>query len=119
MIEIGLTQAIVLYSLAIAIVVGGIWIYTEVSVRRPQRTLGKQFLWHCSFCGCSYLDESASKLSQCPQCNSYNALETHDSPNEGPGDRKGHASEEVGEQRRNASHRKRHHQRTRGPRRRR
>lgn len=119
MIEIGLTQAIVLYSLAIAIVVSGIWIYTEVSVRRPQRALGKQFLWHCSFCGCSYLDESARKLSQCPQCNSYNALETDESANVAASDRKDPTSEEIGERRRNASHRKRHHQRTRGPRRRR
>lgn len=119
MIELGLTQAIMLYSLVIAVVIGGIWIYTEVSVRRPQRTLGKQFLWHCSFCGCSYLDESARKLSQCPRCDSYNATESHESRKKPFGYRKNRALKETDEPRRNASHRKRHHQRSRGPRRRR
>ncbi len=75
MIEVELTTALALYSGIIGVVVLMIWLYTELSVRRPQRRLGKQFLWRCTFCGCTYLDESAQTLSQCPRCANYNLTE--------------------------------------------
>lgn len=118
MIEITLTQALAVYSVLLALLIIGIWLYTELSVRRPQRHLGQQFLWRCSFCGCTYLDETAQRISECPRCESFNSVEEaavagnvaavesslHDPPGD-PG--------------RNTSKRKRHHQRRRGPRRRR
>ncbi len=61
MIEISLTQALAVYSAVLGLTIGAIWLYTELSIRRPQRLLGEQFLWRCSFCGCTYLDEAAQK----------------------------------------------------------
>lgn len=72
MIELELTTAIVLYSSVLAVIVAAIWLYTELSVRRPQQFLGKQFLWRCTICGLSYLDEEAVSMSKCPRCGSFN-----------------------------------------------
>lgn len=118
MIEISLTQGLAVYTAVLGLTIGGIWLYTELSIRRPQRHLGEQFLWRCSFCGCTYLDAGARRISKCPRCESFNAVEeaTHrvnlpqiEAPNEAPEAAAG----------RNTSRRKRHHQRRRGPRRRR
>jgi len=75
MIELQLTTALALYSGIMALLILAIWFYTELSVRRPQRHLGKQFLWRCTFCSCTYLDESAQSLSKCPRCANYNSME--------------------------------------------
>jgi len=115
MIEITLSQALALYSAALGLTVSGIWLYTELSVRRPQRHLGDQFLWRCTFCACTYLDEAAQRISQCPRCESFNAVEEATSRSntshieETPQTTEGLAG-------RNTSRRKRHHQRRRGPR---
>jgi len=117
MIEIELKWALVLYSAVLGAIGLFIWSYTELAVHRPHQYLGKQFLWRCTYCGYSYLDESGGELSRCPRCDSYVAatdararlvpadpnVPEHDTE-PGPG--------------RNASRRKRHHQRRRGPRRR-
>ncbi len=68
MINITVTQALAFYSAILALLVVGMWVYTEVNVRRPQRGLGKQFLWRCTICGFSYLDDKAEDMSECPQC---------------------------------------------------
>jgi len=118
MIEISLTQALAIYSTVLGLTVTGIWLYTELTVRRPQRLLGQQFLWRCSFCGCTYLDEEAQHFSKCPRCNSFNAVDEAT-------DRGGwpvvetEAETPEGAAGRNSSRRKRRHQRRRGPRRRR
>lgn len=80
MIEISLTTALTLYTIIIALIVLGIYLYTELSVRKPQQHLGEQFLWKCTFCACTYLDESANPISQCPRCGSYNSLEDNQGP---------------------------------------
>lgn len=72
MIELELTTAILVYSGVLAAIVAAIWLYTELSVRRPQQHLGKQFLWRCTICGLSYLDEAATNMSKCPRCGSFN-----------------------------------------------
>ena len=118
MIEISLTQALAIYSAVLGLTVTGIWLYTELSVRRPQRLLGHQFLWRCSFCGCTYLDEDAQRLSKCPRCNSFNAVDEATGRNNWPVPESKLEMPDV-EARRNTSRRKRHHQRRRGPRRRR
>ena len=80
MIEISLTTALALYSIILALIVGIIFLYTELSVKRPQQHLGEQFLWRCTFCACTYLDESANPISQCPRCGSFNSLEDKSGP---------------------------------------
>jgi hypothetical protein len=118
-IEIQLPTALALYSIVLGLFAGGIWLYTELTVRRPQRRLGQQFLWKCSFCGCSYLDEHAEDLSKCPRCENLNlageaaVFQIHDTGAEAAPQL---AADDAA---RNTSRRKRHHRRTRGPRRRR
>ena len=120
MIQLEIGEALILYSGILMILAGAIWLYTEFSAWRAHRTLGKQYLWRCTFCGFSYLDESAESISKCPRCESLNSAqdknarvirvrkETHDN-----------REAEEHESRRNASKRKRPHQRRRGPRKRR
>jgi len=121
MIDIELKSALTLYSVLLGATFLAIWLYTEISVRRPQRFLGKQFLWHCAFCGYTYLDEQAHAVSRCPRCASYNDASDREArfvppPKEAraPGDHPP-AQPQV---RKNPSHRKRPHQKRRGPRKR-
>ena len=115
MIEISLTQALALYSSVLGLTIGGIWLYTELSIRRPQRHLGEQFLWRCTFCGCTYLDEGAQRFSQCPRCESFNAVEEATSKANATRFEAALETAEAADGR-NTSRRKRHHQRRRGPR---
>lgn len=115
MIEIELKWALVLYSGILGTIGLFIWTYTELSVRRPQQYLGKQFLWRCTFCGYTYLDESDEEISKCPRCESYvtaNDAQARFVPVDAP------EPEPERDAGRNTSRRKRHHQRRRGPRRR-
>lgn len=80
MIEIQLTTALALYSGLIGLLAVGIWAYTELSVRRPQQRMGQQFLWRCVICGCTYLDERADRLSECPRCGSLNSVGDRGAP---------------------------------------
>ncbi len=120
MIELELRWAIMLYTVAVGALAAAIWLYTELRVRRPQRALGQQFLWRCTFCGYLYLDEQDDQLSQCPQCTSFNAADDPKArvvvPTRGK-KQKAPPHPEPEEPRRNSSHRKRPHQRRRGPRR--
>ncbi len=117
MITIELPQALALYSILLGLLAGGIWLYTEINVRRPQRRLGQQFLWKCTFCGCTYLDEQAEELSQCPRCENFNAA--GEAAVFEVGDAGARMATGTGEPpARNTSRRKRHHRRRRGPRRR-
>jgi hypothetical protein len=80
MIEIQLTTALLFYGILIGLMGVAIWIYTELSVNRPQQRLGQQFLWRCTFCGCTYLDETAETVSECPRCESLNTLTDKGAP---------------------------------------
>lgn len=122
MIQISLTTALVFYSALLGFLVLVIWTYTEISVRRSHRILEQQFLWRCVFCGYIYLDEAAEDLSQCPRCRSYNSItDRHaryvETPVAWTEPAPAHAagSDDLP---RNTSHRKRPHQRRRGPRKR-
>ena len=119
MIQISLTTALILYSALLGFVALVIWTHTELATRRTQRVHEQQFLWRCIFCGYVYLDEAAERLSCCPRCESYNSVEDEHArflkprfipqPVAAPSDN---------QPRRDASHRKRPHQRRRGPRKR-
>ncbi|MCC6488944.1 MAG: hypothetical protein IT364_15705 [Candidatus Hydrogenedentes bacterium] len=121
MIALELKWALLLYSSVLALMAIAGWIYTEVTVRRPHRFLGKQYLWRCTYCGYTYLDESGDELSQCPRCESFNSAseeQTRFVPVKTPTGKQAERTEErKDEPRRNPSHRKRPHQRRRGPRR--
>ncbi|MFP4171825.1 MAG: hypothetical protein ACLFV4_02835 [Candidatus Hydrogenedentota bacterium] len=121
MIPLPLTTALAVYSLLIALGAMVIWIYTETTSQRYRRDLGRQHLWKCLYCGYTYLDENAERMSNCPRCESINVLDenqpaaamhpaAHHEPSSQP--------EQPAETRRNTSKRKRPNQRKRGPRRR-
>ena len=122
MIQITLTQALALYSTFLALVVVAIWLYTELTVRRYQVFLAKQFLWRCVYCSYTYLDERAERVSQCPRCESFNSLEDKHarfvpaSASYAGADGRSNGPVAKG---RNSSHRRRPHQHKRGPRKRR
>lgn len=103
MIEISLTFALALYSAVLALIVIVIFLYTELSVLRPQQHLGEQFLWKCTFCACTYLDESANPISQCPRCHSFNSLEDEKGPQNlpaiAPSDSRSHSMSTGGSKR--------------------
>lgn len=114
MIQIELPTAIAVYSVVLGLLVAGIWIYTEIFVRRPHRYLGKQFLWRCTYCAFIYLDEEAGQVSKCPQCESFNSVGERAVPAGAQHPTNGvHHEQAKGP---NTSRRKRHHQRRRGPR---
>lgn len=122
MIQIEITSAIALYSMILCLLILVVWLYTEFQVRRPQRYLGTQFLWHCTYCSYTYLDEGADRLSKCPRCQSYNDLEEGRAEVERQ-TRPGKARDASSAEERTGGHKhskhKRPHQRRRGPRRRR
>ena len=122
MIAITLTQALVLYAVVLGALIAVIWVYTELSTRRTQRFLEKQYLWQCVFCGYTYLDDSGQTLSECPRCHSFNS--TADKHSKAIVTREDKrrilAHEEAHEKpRRNPSQRKHPRAKRRGPRRRR
>ncbi len=122
MIALELKWALLLYSSVLGLMALFIWLYTELTVRRPHRYLGKQYLWRCTYCGYTYLDEFGDEMSQCPRCESFNsAAEEHVRfvPAKAKVGREPAGPEENAlETRRNPSRRKRPHQKRRGPRRR-
>lgn len=115
MIPIELGHALILYSVLLAVLIASIWIYTEFFVRRPQRSLGKQFLWRCEICRLSYLDEAAGTMSKCPRCESFNVIDEANDPAINRQPEATGKSESEGS-RRNPSRRSRPNQRRRGPR---
>jgi len=117
MIQISLTSALVFYSALLCAFALAIWTHTEIVARRVQAVLTKQFLWRCTFCGYIYLDEQAESLSRCPRCDCYNS--TEDKLARYIPVTRSPAPEASREPQRDSSHRKRPHQRRRGPRRRR
>ena len=121
MIALELKWAVLLYSSVLGLMALFAWIYTEITVRRPHRFLGKQYLWRCTYCGYTYLDESGDELSQCPRCESFNSASEEQVrfvPVKAASARKSEQQkDDKDEPRRNPSRRKRPHQRRRGPRR--
>ncbi len=121
MIPLQLTTALAVYSLLIALGAMAIWVYTETTSQRYRRDLGRQHLWKCIYCGYTYLDENAGRMSNCPRCESINVLDKdqpaaalHPAVHQEPP----RQVEQSPETRRNTSKRKRPNQRRRGPRRR-
>lgn len=72
MIQLQLTHAVVLYAAIIGALAIAMWIYTEFSVSRTRTMLTKQHLWHCTYCGYTYLDDSGVPVTRCPRCTNLN-----------------------------------------------
>ena len=122
MIPLQLTTALAVYSFLIALGAMAIWIYTETTSQRYRRDLGRQHLWKCLYCGYTYLDEDAGRMSNCPRCESINVLDENQPaaalhPAAQQTEPSGNEAKPQ-EPQRTTSKRKRPNQRRRGPRRR-
>lgn len=120
MIAISFNTALALYSGILLLLALAVWLWTEFRTRHVQRSMEEQYRWRCAFCGFTYLDDSGERLTQCPQCESWNALE--DQPDqEGlvPAAATPAGDTETSREKQGSSRRKRPGQRSKGGRRRR
>lgn len=51
-----------------------LWIYHDLRSRRRKIELSEIHLYTCEFCHKRYLDDKMKKVTQCPECDSYNKL---------------------------------------------
>jgi len=115
MIEISLYTALAFYGSIVIFGTLGMWFYTELTAQRVHRVLENQFLWRCSICAYTYLDEEAGEYSTCPRCGSINRID--DAGVKPYAVKPVESSLDRGEGRRNTSKKKRPTARSRGPRR--
>ncbi|NGX41813.1 MAG: hypothetical protein K940chlam7_00087 [Chlamydiae bacterium] len=72
MIELSPTTAMMLYLCFTLATLLGIWGYYHYRSRRQKVILIQQELYICEYCQCAYLAQIAKKVTQCPQCESFN-----------------------------------------------
>lgn len=72
MIELSSTSAFTLYlGITLALILG-IWIYHHVTGSKKKLSLIEKELLVCEYCQCVYLAGKYLKVTQCPQCQSFN-----------------------------------------------
>lgn len=75
MIEISPNTAVMLYlGLTLAVLLG-IWCSHHYFSRKEKISLLEQELLVCEYCHCAYLEDLGKKITQCPQCRSFNRKE--------------------------------------------
>lgn len=72
MIELSTSTAIMLYLGLTLCPLLGLWIFQHCLSRHKKMELSDQELHVCEYCHFAYLEEIATKITQCPQCQSYN-----------------------------------------------
>jgi len=72
MIELNPTTACTLYLSATLMLVLSLWIYHHYRFRRKKLIVAAQELFVCEYCHFAYLAELGKKVTQCPQCKSFN-----------------------------------------------
>lgn len=72
MIELTFASAFMLYLCMTLFVLFGLWIYHHYRSRHREILPLEQELTVCEYCHFAYLEDSAKKLTRCPQCQSYN-----------------------------------------------
>lgn len=72
MIEISPNTAIMLYLSVTLGVLLSLWFLHHFFSRKEKISILEQELLVCEYCHCAYLKELDKKISQCPQCHSYN-----------------------------------------------
>jgi hypothetical protein len=71
MIRVSLTLLIMVYMGLLVGLIGVVWFYSAVKVRREER-LAFKYRVRCGICGFIYEDKGEEVLSRCPSCNSLN-----------------------------------------------
>lgn len=74
MIEISPTTALMLYLCATLFVLLGLWIVQHYRTRTKIILPMEKNMHTCEFCHFSYLAEDSKKISQCPQCHSFQRM---------------------------------------------
>ena len=72
MIVLAPTTAIMLYLLTTLLAILGIWSWRHYQTRQKKVVTIQKELIVCEYCHFAFLEEKAKKVSQCPQCQSYN-----------------------------------------------
>lgn len=72
MIELSTAAAINIYLGLTLTFLLGIWFYHHYSVRHKKVIVTDKELLVCEFCHFAYLGGKDKKVTQCPQCQSYN-----------------------------------------------
>lgn len=72
MIEVSPALAILLYLGATTGILFGLWLAQHYLSKRKVIVIDEKTLKVCEFCSYSYLMPSDKKISQCPQCKSFN-----------------------------------------------
>lgn len=77
MISLSPNTALMLYlSLTLAILFA-IWTFNHYRTRQKKIILAEEHLLVCEYCHFAYLAQSEKKVTQCPQCNSFNKNNTY------------------------------------------
>ncbi|MFV1993890.1 MAG: hypothetical protein ACC661_00525 [Verrucomicrobiales bacterium] len=71
MIQLSLTEIIVIYLFAILTVLMSVWVLGDMLRKRRQRK-ALQYKILCAICGTVYEDRSDNALPKCPECGSVN-----------------------------------------------
>lgn len=72
MIELSTNAAIMLYLSITLIPLLGLWVFQHCAARQKKIDISDQELHVCEYCNFAYLEAIATKITQCPQCLSYN-----------------------------------------------
>lgn len=72
MIELSPTTGFMLYLCATLVFLLSLWGYHHYLSRKKKILTAKQELLVCEYCQFAYLAESGLKVTQCPQCHSFN-----------------------------------------------
>jgi ribosomal protein L37AE/L43A len=72
MIEVNLATAFLLYLTVTLTGLFGIWIWSEWRGKTKEIVLPERLLIECEYCKRTYLKEASKKITQCPECSSYN-----------------------------------------------
>jgi ribosomal protein L37AE/L43A len=72
MIELSPTTGFMLYLGATIAFLFAIWAMQHYRTRKKTVVTASQELFICEYCHFAYLQEFGRKVTQCPQCNSYN-----------------------------------------------
>jgi hypothetical protein len=72
MIEVETTTALLLYLGLFLTICFGAWIFTHFKSCKKQAVPPFFLLLRCEYCHFNYLGKNGEKITQCPQCRSFN-----------------------------------------------
>lgn len=77
MIELSPSTAIMLYLSLTLVAVLGLWGYNHYRTRNRSLKMDAQQLLVCEYCHYVYLEANEAAVTQCPQCHSFNKLNSY------------------------------------------